>query len=84
MFRRCLARMEVRKPPKPRRCLRNFPSPKTKRRGDDPAALPLPARWRSGFSPQNQTLHVDFSDDAADGQSPEAQIIIGALRKATS
>lgn len=44
-------------------------------------ALPLPARYEVVFSPQDQTLHVDFSDDAADGQSPEAQIIIGALRK---
>lgn len=50
-------------------------------RGTIQVALPLPARYEVVFSPQDQTVHLDFADDAADNQSPEAQLIIRALAK---
>jgi hypothetical protein len=43
-------------------------------------ALPLPARYEVVYSPQQRTVHVDFSDDATVNQPVEAALLIEALR----
>lgn len=54
------------------------PNPQT--RGPLKWALPMPARYEVVFSPQQRTIHIDFADDAQAGQSPEAALVIDALR----
>lgn len=54
------------------------PSPTA--RGPLKWALPMPARYEVVFSPQQRTIHIDFADDAKAGQSPEAALLIDALR----
>ncbi len=43
-------------------------------------AMPISAHYEVVFSPQKHTLHIDFAEDAKSNQSPEAALLIEALR----
>ena len=45
-------------------------------------STPLPARYALEFSPATGLLHIDLAEDAEVGQTPEAAVLITALRGA--